>query len=430
MRYIEDLNGIDKNKLNSFIFSILEEINPGKRVLVIIPDYTRIDFTDRICPLLIDIFMKKGVEKIDFLSAGGTHRAMTDSEFLVKLGLRKKNRILSFYNHKYSNFSSLTTIGNIPAELVKEKTNGQLLTPIPITVNKLILSHYDTTITISGTTPHEASGYSGGLKIFFPGISGPEVIDLFHWAAVLVGIPEIIGTVDNNARDIINEGSKIIFKYIQSEVFNFNMVNSEIGGILIPNGLYADEGYNGLIRTYRAAAKTSSKIHIKYIDSSLDRVVQVIPKCFDEIWTAAKGSYKLQRPGVMANGGEIILYGPHINFFHSDKKMDEEIKTVGYHCRDKVCSILKSGIKISRNSAAHLINAAGSGFFDPKTVKEEMNFKLTLATGIPEEVCKSVNLGYRNPETIRKSDFLGSGKLWIEEGGKYLYELIKKSNTK
>ncbi|GAH12162.1 unnamed protein product, partial [marine sediment metagenome] len=142
----------------------------------------------------------------------------------------------------------------------------------------------------------------------------------------------------------------------------------------------------------------------------------------------AKGSYKLQKPGVMAKGGEVILYGPHINCFHSNKKIDTELKEVGYHCRDRVCSILNSEKKISRNSASHLINAAGPGIFDPKTGKEELNFKLTLATGIPEEVCKSVGLNYRDPKTIEKSDFLSPGKLWIEEGGKYLYMLDKRKD--
>ncbi len=428
MRLIEDINGIDKGRLYSFTASVLEGINPGNKVLVIISDYTRVDFTDRIGPLIVDIFKKKSATKLDFLNAGGTHREMTEPEFFSKLGLKKKGMGISFYNHNYSNPKNLVTIGSISSKLVKEKTNSQLLTPIPVTVNKLILSDYSTIIAISGTVPHEASGYSGGLKIFFPGISGPEVIDLFHWSAVLVGIPDIIGTVDNNARDIINEGSKLIFDNLKCDVFTFNMVSTEADCAVIPNGFYVDKGYEGFIRAYRVAAALSSKVHIKYIDRPLEQVVQVIPERFDEIWTAAKGSYKLQKPGVMAKGGEVILYGPHISCFHSNKKIDAELREVGYHCKDRVCSILGSEKKISRNSASHLINAAGPGTFDPKTKKEELSFKLTLATGIPGEVCKSVGLNYRDHKTIKKSDFLSPGRLWIEEGGKYLYMLDKRKD--
>ncbi|MGM0365549.1 MAG: lactate racemase domain-containing protein [Actinomycetota bacterium] len=425
MRWIEDIKGIDENKLQSFAASVLEDINPGDKVLVIIPDYTRVDFTDKIAPLIANIFKKKGTRKIDFLNAGGTHRGMEEAEFFSKLGLKEKGRGISFFNHLFNRPGNLAGIGNIPSELVKEKTNNQLNKPIPVTVNKLIFSDYSTIIALSGTVPHEASGYSGGLKIFFPGISGPEVIDLFHWAAVLVGIPDIMGTVDNNARDIINKGSKLILHNLKCSVFSFNMVCTEINRKVIPNGLYADQGYQGFIKAYRAAAALSSKLYIKYIDQPIEQAVQVIPEHFDEIWTAAKGSYKLQKPGVMAKGGEVILYAPHIKYFHSNKRIEEEIKEVGYHCRDRICSILGAGKKISRNSASHLINAAGPGTFDPKTEKEELKFKLTLASGIPEEICKSVGLNYRDPGTIKRSDFLGPGKLWIEEGGKYLYMLDK-----
>ena len=31
-----------------------------------------------------------------------------------------------------------------------------------------------------------------------------------------------------------------------------------------------------------------------------------------------------------------------------------------------------------------------------------------------------------DPVTIKKADFAGKGKLWINEGGKYLYEIKRK----
>ncbi len=76
-----------------------------------------------------------------------------------------------------------------------------------------------------------------------------------------------------------------------------------------------------------------------------------------------------------------------------------------------------------RNSASHLANVAGPGEYDVGKNFEKLKFKVTLATGIAEDICKKVNLGYRNPNTLKKSDFEGKEKLWIEDGGKYLYEL-------
>ncbi|MDD5623080.1 MAG: lactate racemase domain-containing protein [Actinomycetota bacterium] len=411
--------------LKTFLFNVLNKIKNAGKVLIVHTDYTRVDFTDKIVPILLENLKKSGTKRFDFLNAGGTHREMSEIEFLKKLGLKRKENCLNFYNHEFNNPDKLEAIGNIPSKLVEEKTSGHLTGAISFTVNRLILGDYDLIIAISGTVPHEASGYSGGLKIFLPGLAGPEVIDLFHWAAVLIGLPDIIGTIDNNARDIINEGSSYIFKKVKAKIISFNMVSTEESNKVTPVGLYIDSGFDGFIRAYGKAASTSAGIHVKYINGPLRQAVQVIPAHYDEIWTAGKGSYKLQKQGIMAEGGEVILYAPHIRYFHSNDSMNNEIISLGYHCRDKICHLLKSRSKISRNAAAHVINVAGPGIFNKKTNKEKLHFNVILASGIPEEVCESVGFKYRDPKTINKKDYIGPGKLWIDEGGKYLYELKK-----
>lgn len=424
MQHLENLNGIKKKDLKSFIVRSLAILPDAKKVLVLFPDYTRVDFTKNIVPLILKRYIDSNIH---FLNAGGTHRPMTDSEFKNKLGIDKDGTLISFLNHDFSDPRNLVSIGIISRTFVSNKTGGQLDTDIEITVNKLIFSDYDLIIALSGTVPHEAAGYSGGLKIFFPGISGPEVIDLFHWAAVLVGIPKIIGTIKNNARDIINTGSKVIFDKIKAQVYSFNMVNTDVNEKINPIGLFVDKGYQGFITAYESASKASSIVHVKYIERPLTQVIQVIPEHYDEIWLAGKGSYKLQKPGVMAEDGEIILYGPHIKCFHTNPRIEADLYSLGYHCRDHVCNLIKEGAGLSKNAAAHLINVCGPGIFDPSTGKEKLHFKVTLATSIPEEKCKRVGLGYRDPDTIKKSDYTGPGKLWIDDGGKYLYDL-KKSN--
>jgi len=423
MEYIENLKGIEERGLSQFISKNLRDLPDAKKILILFPDYTRFDFTASIAPLILKRY--SGFQ-IDFLNAGGTHRPMTNAEFRDKLGVDKGDSWTSFLNHDYSNIANLTTIGQIPGELISIKTGGQLNTDIDITVNKIIFSDYDLIIALSGTAPHEAAGYSGGLKIFFPGISGPEVIDLFHWAAVLVSIPKIIGKVDNNARDIINTGAKVIFDKIKTPVYSFNMVNTKVDDRVVPIGLYVDKGYQGFITTYKAASIASSAVHVKYIEEPLTRVVQVIPKNYDEIWLAGKGSYKLQKQGVMAEGGEIIIYGLHIGCFHTNSQIEKDLYSLGYHCRDYVCSLIEAGASLSKNAAAHLINVSGPGIYDPVAGKEKLYFKVTLATSIPEEECKRIGLRYRDPATIERSDFTGPGKLWIEEGGRYLYDIKRK----
>ncbi len=424
MLSIENLKGeLTDEQLEKIVKESLKDFSAIKRVLLIHPDYTRIDFTNKIVPLIYQELKNKGTKQIDFLNASGTHRAMTTEEIRSKLGLSDKINFAHFYNHEYNNPEQLVTVGEISSSFVEEKTNGELSQSIPVVVNKLITEDYDLIIALSGTLPHEAAGYAGGLKVFFPGISGPEVIDLLHWAAVLIGIPQIIGTVDNPAREVINQGSSYIFEQIKAPTISFNMVFEEKEHQVIPKGLYVDVGLNGFIEAYKQAAKASSQLHVIYLDEPLKVAVQVIDKSYDEIWTAGKGSYKLQSPGVMASGGEIIIYAPHINCFHSRPEMDFALRQIGYHCKDYVKKYLESNPEFSKNIAAHVINVRGAGSFDVNSGKEEFNFKVTLATGISQEVCESVGLGYRNPDSIRKENFIGPRRLWIENGGKYLYKI-------
>jgi hypothetical protein len=52
--------------------------------------------------------------------------------------------------------------------------------------------------------------------------------------------------------------------------------------------------------------------------------------------------------------------------------------------------------------------------------------RLTLATGIPEAVCKEINLGYRDWRSIRPEDYAGresEGVLLVPKAGEQLYKL-------
>lgn len=424
MLSIENLKGkLTDEQLEGIIKESLKDFSSVKKVLLIHPDYTRIDFSDKLVPLVYQELKSKGMEKIDSLNAGGTHREMTEIEIRKKLGLSSQINFNHFYNHEYNDPQQLVTVGEISAAFVAEKTKGELSQSIPVVVNKLITEDYDLIIALGGTLPHESAGYAGGLKVFFPGISGPGVIDLLHWAAVLIGIPQIIGTVNNPTREVINEGSSYIFNKIKAPTISFNMVFEEKRNQVIPKGLYTGVDFNGFFEAYKQAARASSQLHVIYIDEPLEFAVQVIDKSYDEIWTAGKGSYKLQSPGVMAKGGEIIIYAPHINCFHSRWKMNLALKQIGYHCKDYVKRYLKLNPEFSKNIAAHVINVRGAGSFDVNSGKEAFDFKITLATGISKVICESVGLGYRNPDSIHREDFIGPGKLWIENGGKYLYKI-------
>ena len=55
-----------------------------------------------------------------------------------------------------------------------------------------------------------------------------------------------------------------------------------------------------------------------------------------------------------------------------------------------------------------------------------MNFCVVLATGIPEETCRRINLGYRDPTSIDPAEWQGredAGLLHVPHAGETLYRL-------
>ena len=81
--------------------------------------------------------------------------------------------------------------------------------------------------------------------------------------------------------------------------------------------------------SWASAAEVCAATHVTYLDAPVRRVLSIVPEMYDEIWTAAKGFYKLEP--VVADGGEVILYAPHVTEISSTHK---EIYDIGYHCRD------------------------------------------------------------------------------------------------
>lgn len=132
-----------------------------------------------------------------------------------------------------------------------------------------------------------------------------------------------------------------------------------------------------------------------------------------------KGSYKLQRLGVVAEGGEVILYAPHIHCFHSNAIMDKAIRQIGYHGREYVIKYLKKHPTFDKNVASHVINARGVGSLNGR--QEQFPFRLTLASQIDAKTCEAMGLGYLDPKLVYRSEYESEGALWIEHGGQDLY---------
>jgi nickel-dependent lactate racemase len=318
------------------------------------------------------------------------------------------------YNHLWDRPETFVTLGTIPAARIEEISEGLLSMEVPVRLNRMILD-YDVIVICGPTFPHEVVGFSGGNKYFFPGISGPEVINFSHWLGALITSYKIIGTPYTPVRAVIDQAAS----FIDRTQLCFSMVvktdashNPRLAGLYIGSPQDA----------YAAAAELSSRVHIVWVDGPFQRVLSVMPSMYDDIWTGAKGMYKME-PAI-ADGGEVIIYAPHIDeisYTHG-----QVIDQVGYHVRDYFVKQWDRFKDYPWGVLAHSTHLRGIGSFENGV--EQPRIAVTLATRIPRERCERVNLGYLDPDAINLDDWRGrereaEGILLVPKAGEMLYRV-------
>ena len=151
-------------------------------------------------------------------------------------------------------------------------------------------------------------------------------------------------------------------------------------------------------------------------------VLSVMPSMYADVWTAGKGMYKIE-PAV-ADGGEVIIYAPHIREVSATH--GRVIEEVGYHTRDYFTAQPERFAKYPGGVLAHSTHVKGLGTYDKATGIETPRVTVTLATGIPEATCRRINLGYRDPASIDIAAWQGredEGILVVPRAGEMLYKV-------
>lgn len=233
---------LSKADISDIVGASLRDYAEARRVLVLTTDYSRKDFTGEVFSAVCSYLAGRQGLKIHVLNTAGTHRKMKNSEWAAKLGGDRD--VYPFlvgkrFQHLFDKDAHLIEIGELSGDFLAEKTAGYIKTPLPVTINRRIANSYDLVLAINGTVPHEGTGFSGGTNTL-PGIAGKGVIGAFHWAAVLIGIPKIIGTFDNPARDIVDKAAGMVFDYVpNTPIVSLNMVYTEGASSKVePRGLF------------------------------------------------------------------------------------------------------------------------------------------------------------------------------------------------
>lgn len=384
----------------------------GKKVLLIVPDATR----TAPLPLLFDaIFhhLRPHVQDLDVMIALGTHPPMSDQQICKLLGIKESERDklfaqTNFLNHEWDNPESLTLLGYLSPEETSEISGGLMEERVPVEINRHI-ADYDVLLVVGPVFPHEVVGFSGGNKYFFPGIAGPQILNFFHWLGALITNHSIIGVKRTPVRAVVDRAASLIQQTRRCLTFVVNK-DADLYGMF----------YGTPESAWDLASDLSSQVHIQWCDKPYKQVLSCAPPMYDELWVAGKCMYKLEP--VVADGGELIIFAPHLHEISiTHGKLIEE---VGYHVRDYFLNQWDRFAHIPRGILAHSTHVRGGGTFENGV--EHPRVQVTLASGIPREVCEHINLGYRDPNTINPADFAdreAEGILLVPKAGEMLYRL-------
>ena len=383
----------------------------GKKVLLIIPDGTR---TAPIGMMFQALFDEIGATTaaFDILIALGTHPAMPDEAICRRLEItveqwKRDYAKVRFFNHEWDNPAALRQLGVIPSEEIHQLSGGLFAMDVPVSINARVFD-YDEIIIVGPVFPHEVVGMSGGNKYLFPGVSGPDILNFFHWLGAVVTNMGIIGNPNTPVRAVVDRAGAMVS--VPKKCF-----------ALVAKGEGAVGVFVGTPETaWAAATQLSAQQHIVWKDRSYQTILSCASPMYDELWVGAKAMYKLEP--VLAAGGELIIYAPHLH--EVSVVHGRFIRQVGYHCRDYFLKQWDKFKHLPWGTMAHCTHVFGGGTYENGV--EVPRARVTLATGIPESVCREINLGYRDWRSIRVEDYAhreDEGILLVPKAGEQLYKL-------
>ena len=262
---------------------------------------------------------------------------------------------------------------------------------VEVRINKLLFD-YDQIVIVGPVFPHEVVGFSGGNKYLFPGVSGPEILNFFHWLGAVVTNPMIIGNKWTPVRRVVDRAAALVT--VPKLCFCLVVEGTTLAGAFAgsPEGAWDQ------------ASELSRQRHIIYKEKPFHTILSCAPPMYDELWVGGKCMYKLEP--VLADGGELIIYAPHIH--EVSVVHGALIESVGYHCRDYFLKQWDRFKDLPWGTLAHSTHVRGIGTFEDGV--EHCRARVTLATGDSARNVRAHQHGLPRPGEHRRGSVRGPGR--------------------
>jgi nickel-dependent lactate racemase len=370
---------IDRNTLKQLVIQAGEEClkricKKPHKILLLPPDITRAHSgAGWITNLLYNYFSPSA--EVFIMPTLGQHVPHTEEQNLWMFGDIPSRKIL-MHNWKKDG----KRIGTIPAEYVKQTTDGKADWEIPVSINRLLFEEkWDIIINIGHVVPHEVLGFANHNKNYFIGLGGKDMICASHMAAACYGIENNLGNLITPLRHCFNKAESEFLRQLPDMYIQLVM-KYNLDGNLVHSGFYCGDDMD----TYLMAAMQSMKENITVVPP-LKKVVAIMQgNEFFSTWVANKAIYRTRK--AMADGGELIIIAPGLKRFGEQDEVDKIIRKYGYCGTPKIMNLWKENEDLQdlTHATAHLIHGSSEG-----------RFKITYAPRyLSKEEIESVNFNY------------------------------------
>jgi len=345
--------GIDDGELAGAIErSIADCKHSLKKVLLIVPDYTRYHSNAGRISNIYYHKLKDGCQ-VDLLVALGTHVPITKDECADMYGDIPYER---FIMHSWRD--NIRKLGVVPGEFVSEVSGHLISTPIDVEVNEILWDGYDLILSIGQVVPHEVVGMANHSKNIFVGCGGASMINSSHMLGAFYGMERIMGRDHSPVRKVFDYAERqFLCELPLSYVLT---VTTAPGGIIHTHGLYIGRARAWFEQAVAQAQRTNLTIE----DAPLQKVVVYLDEGeFKTTWLGNKSIYRTRM--AIADGGQLIVLAPGVAGFGEDKTIDKLIRKYGYAGRESIIRACEENEDLRGNlsAAAHLIHGSSDGRF-------------------------------------------------------------------
>ena len=377
-------------QLQDLFAESLAKLGRRNRVLVVPPDQSRVH--SRSGDLTRYAWEYYGDRLQAVLPALGTHAAMQPDQIARMFGAMPQSL---FRVHNWRN--DVETLGEVPAEFIREHSEGKLNYSWPAQVNRLI-SHggFDLILSIGQVVPHEVIGMANYNKNILVGTGGRDSINRSHYLGAVYGMERIMGRAENPVRNLLNYAADR-FLGLLPIVYVLTVIGRTADDRLAVRGLFIGDD----IDCFHRAAALSLKVNCETLDAPIRKaVVYLDAHEFHSTWLGNKAMYRTRM--ALADNAQLVILAPGVKEFGEDRAIDALIRKYGYRGTPATLKAVDANADLAGDlgAAAHLIHGSSEGRFTIRWCPGQLSKEEIEGVGFEFGDLKTMLTRY-NPQTLR-----------------------------